>query len=542
MTTTRRFGLTRENLTLRDVDLVDTVMSAYEVHKHQGGLKLVDPALPPTLALDTTTGALAAGTTFFYRESWVDQFGLESAAGQEVSVTTPPPVGVPNSPTVTAFTGGTLAAGPTYYALSAVVGTEETSLSAPALISISDFRTAHVKAAVDTLPTSVDSFNVWRQGPRDGGFTKIGSITDPSIAFADDGSIPADPCACDPGNLPPAVNLTNATSKVTVTTSDPTFVGNATAFAVVKAWRLYRTTQSGVYGNNSLLAEVNTTVNADGTGGLLTSFVDDGSIPLAAGIPPEYSRTLQPSERIQNIIVATFGALPPAILYPDGVPAIVTNTRTFYVTSAGAWLQIDAPPVVVPNFVQLPATTGYLAGQEAIVRDTNELYVLLPAPSPATGLSWQRVGGGPPTLDNPVLMDPDHIPWSVDVDLDGHVITRAVVSIGTPYPLGRGPVFESAAGNFFRLGVEEGGGLLFYTATVDPVDTVYPDGKGPTFQATTLSAYRLGVDDDGMMTLIDLPYIYAHTDAPVLVSPNGTHFRLVYDDPTVAYPTTEPVV
>lgn len=540
MTTTRRFGLTREALTLKDTDLVDTVLSAFELHKHQGGPRLVDPALPPTLVLETTGGGLAAGATYFYRESWVDQFGLETAAGQEVSVTTPAPVAVPDSPQVTALTGGSLASGPTYYALSAVVGTSETSLSAPTLLSITDFHTASVRAAALTLPTGVGQFNVWRQGPRDAGFTKIGAITDPSMPYLDDGSIPSDPCSCDPSNLPPAANLTNATSKVTFTVSNPTFVGDSTVLAVVKAWRIYRTTQSGIYNNNSLLAEVNTTVNVDGTGGLLTAFVDDGSTLPSSGVPLDYSRTLTPTERIQNVIVATFADLPSAALYPDGVPAVVTSTRTFYVTQAGTWVQIDSPPLVFPSFVNLPAVATFLVGQEAIVRDTNELYVILPAVLPEVGIKWQRVGGGPPALSSPVLLTPvSRIPYAMDMSPTGHLVAVGYSSLGTSYPLNAGPVLETPDGlRFYRLGIEENGGYVTYEDPVRTSDTVYPPTLGPRFQVTTDVSYILGVDNDGCLTTTLVPTVFAHNDAPILTAPNGTQHRLVYDQGN-AFPTTE---
>jgi hypothetical protein len=539
VSTSNRFALTREGLKPRDIDLVDVILASYEAHGHVGGTRLRDPANPPTGVVATTGGQLAAGTTYFYRESWTDQFGLETAASPEFNFTTPAPVPVPSPPTLSAVTGGTLLSGPTYYALSAVAGAAETSLSNPAVVSIFQNRTVNV--VVPPFAPGADHYHVWRQGPNEAGFTNIGTIADPAVVFADDGSVPGNQCPCDPSMLPPASNFTNSTSSVTITSGDPTTVGADPS--AVKSWKLYRATSSGGYTSVSLLVQVQTTVNVDGTGGLLTSFVDDGSFALTQGQPLAVSQTLQPPPRVPMITVATYSTLPSPAGLDDGTVALVRDTRTVYATYNHAWIQYDAPPLVVPSFINLPnPPTGLLEGQFAVIEDTLELYVLLPALSPATGLTWQRVGGGPPALDNPVLFDPDHIPWSVDVDLDGHIITRAVVSIGIPYPLGRGPVFESAAGNFFRLGVEEGGGLLFYTATIDPSDTLYPDGRGPTFQATTQSAYRLGVDDDGMITLTDLPFVYAHTDSPVLVSPNGTHYRLVYDDPTVAYPTTEPVV
>lgn len=293
---TARFALTLgDSLSDHDKQVIDLVLAALETHDHTGGERVADPTGPPTGTLDTTGGNLTAGTTFFYRHAYVDKYGLETAASEEVAFTTPGPIAAPSSPDVQTLSGGTLGPGVSYYALSAVdAAGDETALSDPSLITITTNLTVQVTAR--EFASGVTSYNVWRQGPRSAGFTKIGSIPDPSIPFIDSGSTPDDPCACDPTNLPPAINLTNATSQVTLRPADVTLVGAANS--EVKAWRIYRSTRSGVYGANSLLTEVNTTVNQDGTGGLVTTYVDTGDVLPIGGSPQEISQTLHPSVKI----------------------------------------------------------------------------------------------------------------------------------------------------------------------------------------------------------------------------------------------------
>lgn len=295
---TARFGLTLGGaLSDADKSVLDAVLAAAEVHTHTGGDRLADPSAPPTGVLSDTGGALAAGTTYFYRLAYVDRYGLETAASGEVSLTTTASLTAPSAPVVDTVDGGTLAQGTTYYALSALDATgNETVLSSPGLVSVADQRSVVLDAL--PLPAGVVSYNVWRQGPRAGGFTKIGSITDPSVAFTDTGSVADDPCACDPSNLPPQANLTNATA--TITLSVPTADAARLADGSMLAWRIYRATSSGGYGLTSLVQEVTTSVHADGSGGLVASWVDQGVASPVTGTPLGRSQTLTPSVLIKS--------------------------------------------------------------------------------------------------------------------------------------------------------------------------------------------------------------------------------------------------
>lgn len=301
MALTSRFGLSRVGgdaggsltadgfkYTDRDRQVIDRVLSAFETHDHSGGDQLADPTEAPALALDTAQGALAGGRTFYYRVSFVDQYGLESAASPEVAVATPSQVEAPGRPILASTTGGTLTPGLYTYALTSEAGSYETQLGPHAVLQLLNDRTA-ITLTLPALPAGADSFGVWRQGPEDNGFTKIGSTSASTIL--DDGSVPADPCACDPDNLPPQENRTSSTNAIVVTAPDAALI-TASADSPIRRWRIYRATSSGGYGNNSLVAEV--TDRDDTTDILATTFIDRGE-PLLQGGPLDVSQTLAPT-------------------------------------------------------------------------------------------------------------------------------------------------------------------------------------------------------------------------------------------------------
>ena len=309
MAQTQRFGLSHFGLgvdgsftenggkhTGRDRRVIDRILAAFEGHRHEGGQRLLDPEDPPTLTLDTTQGALRAGTTYYYRTSFIDQYGLETAASGETAVATFAPVSEPGPPSLNAISGGSLDDGLYYYAFTGWSEGNETILSTPQAISISDWKTVEVFVA-STLSAGTDQVSVWRQGPLESGFTRLVTVPigeddhpeEPGDAlhplFVDDGSIPSDPCPCDPLQQPPTQNLTNATNAVEVEV--PPLPERAFR------WRIYRTRQSGVYNAASLVAEVVETDEPEG-GALVTTYLDLGE-PLSPGQPLEASQTLTPS-------------------------------------------------------------------------------------------------------------------------------------------------------------------------------------------------------------------------------------------------------
>lgn len=270
--------------------LIDRVLSALEAHSHSGGSRLADPSAAPALTLDTANGILDANT-YYYTVTYVDQFGLETAMSTEASVTTASAVSRPQGPGLVAEAGGTLDEGLYTYALSAHKGGGETTLSTMATITLTDLNTVRVSIP-GGLPVGADSISIWRQGPTETWFTRVHTQADASD-WLDDGSVAADPNACEPANQPQTENTTGASSQVTI--EAPT--GDLVQPTLATRWRIYRTTTSGVYGPKSLLADVADTTT-DGGVQLVESFVDDGSVALSWGSPPLESQTLIPSPTV----------------------------------------------------------------------------------------------------------------------------------------------------------------------------------------------------------------------------------------------------
>lgn len=287
--------------TLGDRILIDRILLAMEQHDHKGGVKLDGPAGSPALSLDTVAGQLPAGLNVYYRIAYVDQYGLETAASPEAVIATPTPLAAPSFPLLAAAaldplsTAPGLGAGLYTYGLTVVAGGEETPLGLTASLTLDGVVPTVVGTFPDVQPGQ-DFWGVWRRGPGESAYTFVGQYPVTDATFLDDGSTPNDPQAGEPSHSPPTSNSTSATSAITVVVPDPALV--AADPSLVKSWRLYRTFTSGVYGASSLLAEVVTTVNADGTGGLLTELTDDGSLPLQPGLPLDVSQTLMPSQPV----------------------------------------------------------------------------------------------------------------------------------------------------------------------------------------------------------------------------------------------------
>lgn len=387
MTATARFGLTlNDALSDHDKVVTDTLLAAYEVHDHKGGERLADPTEVPVGILAPTGGKLQAGQTFYYVASFIDKYGLETAGSAEFSVTTALAMAPPNSPVLTTTTGGTLPVGVTYYAVSAVdIDGNETRLSNPATITISDYNTVLVDASA--LDVAAVSLRVWRQGPHSGGlYTNIGQVAVEALPFSDNGSVPDDEDA-DATQLNTS-NATNGTSKVVITVPQAVLVG--AAVSPVKAWRLYRSLQSSAYPASSLVTEVRTTVSPGGTGGLRTTFTDDGTVALAAGTPLLLSQTLRPSVKIVSgggggaLVLAT-GAGNRRIVC-DASGTLVTRPSGGYVDSQAGSSYLLSDPSRVSWRLGM-SDDGSLTTTAGLATDADTVYLPgsgpgLPGPDP----------------------------------------------------------------------------------------------------------------------------------------------------------------
>lgn len=290
---TSHFGFTRigfgddfgdEGYKFSDDDRVylDQLLYALLQHRHSGvAAPDVDPAVAPTLTLDSTQGQIPAGLTVRYRYALVDADGLESAASPEASVATPALLATPNPPAVAsiAATGGSLLAGQYAYALSAYtdVNTSETKASTPIVFRVPGTTTTNVvELTLPALPVGATGWNIYRRAPGAPSYRYLTSTT--STSFSDDGSVAED---CD--RTTPTRNTTRQTNQVTVELPGPVPVGYT--------WRLYRTYVASGYTNTLLHWVVEQTV----PGTVDDSYVDTGGA-TTSGAPSNTSKMIGDGE------------------------------------------------------------------------------------------------------------------------------------------------------------------------------------------------------------------------------------------------------
>lgn len=191
------------------------------------------------------------------------------------------------------------------YALTALKGTQETPLSYAA--QVSPDAGGGVVLALPDLPAGAEELRIWRKGYADAGWTKIG--TSAEATFFDDGHVPKDECACEPANMPPAVNTTNGRGRVHVVLGLEQQHDLEDEDMGILAWRLYRTEISDAYSARSLVAQIpvrdKTTMeylptrrNDENTADLNVWEIYDDGDPLLVGSPLERSTTLTPTQPI----------------------------------------------------------------------------------------------------------------------------------------------------------------------------------------------------------------------------------------------------
>lgn len=280
-------GANGNQFSTRDRDTLDAVLAALESHTHEGGTLVADPSTGPTLTQAATGGTIPAGVDVYYRVAFLDAWGLETAASNEVYITTPAAIDAPAAPALTPTAGGTLPAGVYYYALTFFQNATggETLASK---ISVTSLQGNNKSVTVDLppLPAGADGWRVYRKGPNEADLFKLADVTAGTSSYLDDGSVQIT------GGSAPVENTTNGTNAVTVAVPDAATVGADPS--AVKAWRIYRSYYSGQYGSASLVHEVVETVNqVPPYGGLVTSWVDTGASTLE-GLPRETSAAFKP--------------------------------------------------------------------------------------------------------------------------------------------------------------------------------------------------------------------------------------------------------
>lgn len=415
-------------------------------------------AIPTAFSLDTDAngGQLQDGVTYFYRLALVGLDGFERIASDEASVSMPDVLTAPGAPGLRDAPGGNLPTGLYYYAVTAKSTTQESTLSGNATVNVSTGvnQAIYVDAPSDAQRVPLQ---VWRKKDTDAGFTRLGVIN-AGETYTDDGSIPANPYALDPAYAPPTNNKGTANSSVTITlVADAARAADA---AMIKAWRIYRSTISGYYSAQSLVHEVVETDDTDGNGGggLRTSWVDVGD-PLRVGQPQFKDRSLPLTPYAPQTVLA----LP---TYTSAYPAnyLVVFGQDLYILKDGNW---------------------------SLVGGGMRISFGLPYPTAsATGdLNYQ------PTLDNWYRYD--GVTWQLAIPHQPALLS------------GDGPPADSLGHDSdFYLNVSAEPADLYgpKTAGVWPTTAITLGGGGsggsPVLTSPNGTRYRQVVDDDGVVSTV----------------------------------------
>ena len=328
----------------------------------------------PTAAVVTDAG-LPGGTTWHYKVALVDTSGQESLSSPEVTVELPAVLVAPEVPLVEAATGGAMAIGLWYYALTVIRDGEESVASTPATITLVTGDSGVTLTMPDTPPVGAVSYQVWRMGASEPGWTRVALVDVATTTVTDLGAVPANACAGAPGQGPPDTNAGVSIYGVTITLSD---ADAALAGAgSISAWRLYRTATSGSYGASSLVHNVVETTGVD-TGTLVTSWTDEGDPPVT-GAPVNMAAQMAPAPYVLDHA----DVLPDATGYPAYYPLVVDGVG--HIAVGGSWVALVPPPQVLDHADTLPSAATYPDYHPVV--SGGVLYVALAG-------AWVALGGG----------------------------------------------------------------------------------------------------------------------------------------------------
>lgn len=272
-----------------------------EGHHHTGASAAIEaPDTAPNLALSLTGGTIPAGSQVYYKYTYVDENGNETAASPEATVETPAAVVEPGTVSLaTLSTGGSLQPGNYYYVLSAYTNviTQETMARNPNYITVPIGTTTNrITITMPSVPTGADGFNIYRRRPGTASYVYLTSVTSATTTFVDTGATAEDTL-----RVLPTRNTTNASNAVEITLpgATPTVPEGST-------WRVYRTYLSSDY-SNSLLQHV-TEETFDGSGIISPSTEDVGNA-TSAGQPPLFSQSAGSPDKI-NLVTEVQETLP----------------------------------------------------------------------------------------------------------------------------------------------------------------------------------------------------------------------------------------
>lgn len=311
-----------------DRDLMDLLFAAIEQHNHRYAPDAAaGPSDAPTATI-SATGGLSAGLDYSYVVSFISDDGLETPAGDEVTETSPDVLPAPGAVSGETATGGSLAVGAYDYALTGVRGDEQSPLG--------DLFSVTVVAGEGTVNLTIPalgdntSYTVWRRKDTEGGFTNIASTT--STSLVDTGAVAAYPFPTDPTYAPPTSNagVDQYAFTITLSAADQDLVQN------YAGWRLYRTTTSGIYSAQSLVAEVvDREDELDPESDLVVEWTDFGD-SLITGQPNTVDQRMnfQPFVFEESVSLAAASGD-----YPANYPVIVGG-QLYISDGTGDWVQL----------------------------------------------------------------------------------------------------------------------------------------------------------------------------------------------------------
>ena len=356
---TEHFGFTRlgegeplskNGWSLTDANMValDDILYALENHTHSTAGRLQDPVGAPTLSTVTNGGILPPDTTFYYLVSYVDQWGLETASSIEADITTPIQVVAPTGPSVSVEgSSGSLQAGVYLYSLTAITsGGGETTGSSAMQVRITSGSSNRVLLEMPDMPTGAVAFRVYRSRP---GQSQIYYLTQTDVDIYDDGSLTEDTSITLPG-----YNSTNATTGVEVTVPGGLFPTGTVA------WRLYRSTEPGIYDGFNFIGEISDK-EAPGDEFPITAFIDNGET-LLQGQPREVSSTISGGQ--SAYIGGISGGSSDGVTLPIALMPRSARSLSLYVPTVEigkTYLKFDAEEEIFP--VQM---AGLFMGTEPV--------------------------------------------------------------------------------------------------------------------------------------------------------------------------------
>ena len=267
-----------------DRSLLDRILHVALSHTHDGGDRLPNPDQSPSLVTEQgdPDAMLPGGRTYYYRYSFIDRFGLETAGSPESSISTPEGTSAPQAPDLDHQTsGGELDAGTYSYRITfSDLQGGETTPSDAASITIQSGQCngqCRIELTLPGAPAIAPCVNIYRAKQGQTRFYLLAKVEN-STTFYDDGTITEDIT-----RTPPRNNTTGGQNKVEVTV--PLIPEDAIA------WRLYRSQIPGNYSNASLVHHVVET-DEEADGALVATWVDLGG-SLLSGRPRNRSASLQ---------------------------------------------------------------------------------------------------------------------------------------------------------------------------------------------------------------------------------------------------------